>query len=80
MLTDQQITSQIEEALEDLRPYFYMHGGNIEFVRFEKGTVYVKLEGNCMGCPSSSFTLKLMVEESLKKEVPQVTEVVQLNQ
>ena len=72
------IVEQIEEVIEELRPYFYMHGGNIDFVKFEDGKVYVKLSGSCEGCPSSSYTLKLMVENSLKKEVPQVQEVVQV--
>jgi Fe-S cluster biogenesis protein NfuA len=78
MLSDAQIVEQIQEALEELRPYFYMHGGNIVFDSFKEGTVYVRLHGACEGCPASSYTLKLMVEESLKKEVPQVERVEEL--
>lgn len=78
MLTHDQILEQIEEAIEELRPYFYMHGGNIELVNFEDGKVFVKLSGSCEGCPASSYTLKLMVESALRKEVPQVKEVVEV--
>lgn len=75
MLSNEQITEQIEEVLESLEPYFMMHGGQITFDRFEEGVVYVKLSGNCGGCPSSSYTLKLLVESELKKEIPQVQTV-----
>ncbi len=78
MIDSKQILEQIEETIEELRPYFYMHGGNIDVVKFEDGKVFVKLSGSCEGCPSSNYTLKLMVENSLKKEVPQVTEVVEV--
>lgn len=72
MLTDEMITAQIKEVLDELRPQFLMHGGNIKLVNFEKGVVRVKLSGACDGCPSSNYTLKLLVENTLKKEVPQV--------
>ena len=78
MISEEEISIQIEEVLEELRPYFYMHGGNIIFVKYEDGKVYVRLQGACYGCFSSSYTLKLLVEDSLKKEVPQVKEVVEL--
>lgn len=80
-LTDQQIGEQIEDVLEQLRPYFMMHGGEITYDHFvrETGEVFVKLSGNCGGCPSSSYTLKLLVESELKKEVPQVQKVVELD-
>lgn len=77
-LTNEQICEQIEEVLEQLMPYFLMHGGNIALDRFEDGTVYVKLSGACGGCPSSSHTLKLLVEAELKKEVPQVEKVTEV--
>ncbi len=77
MLSTEKIVDQIQEALEELRPYFFMHGGNISFVKFEDGKVYVKLSGACSGCHSSSYTLKLLVEDTLKREVPQVQEVIE---
>lgn len=78
MLTIEAIASQIQEVLEQLQPYFLMHGGHITFLRFDPadGTLYVKLAGTCDGCPSSGYTLSLLVEAELKKEVPQVLRVV----
>ncbi len=78
MLTEENIVQQIEEVLETLKPYFYMHGGNIELVDYRDGTVYVHLEGACDGCPASNYTLTLMVESKLKEEVPQVKKVVEM--
>ena len=72
------IELQIEEVLELLRPQFFMHGGDIELRHYEDGNVYVKLEGNCDGCPASNYTLKLLVESTLKKEVPQVKKVIEV--
>jgi Fe-S cluster biogenesis protein NfuA len=74
-MTHEKIVEQINEVLDILRPQFWMHGGNIELVEFVDGVVRVKLHGACDGCPSSTYTLKLMVEAELKKEVPQVTSV-----
>jgi Fe-S cluster biogenesis protein NfuA len=78
MISNEAIVSQIEEVLEQLQPYFLMHGGHITFERFDPadGAVYVKLTGSCEGCPSSGYTLSLLVEAELKKEVPQVMRVV----
>lgn len=80
MLSNEEIVSQINEVLDMLRPNFLMHGGNIEFVKFEEGKVFVRLVGACDGCPSSVYTLKLLVEDTLKNEVPQVLEVVQIEE
>lgn len=79
MLTHEQIVSQIEEVIESLRPQLWMHGGNIEFVDFSEGTAFVQFSGACDGCPSSNYTLTLLVENTLKEEVPQVKKVVSLN-
>jgi Fe-S cluster biogenesis protein NfuA len=78
MITVDAIVSQIQEVLEQLQPYFLMHGGRITFECYEEstGTVHVALSGSCDGCPSSGYTLTLLVEAELKKEVPQVMRVV----
>jgi Fe-S cluster biogenesis protein NfuA len=75
-MTDQGIIQQIEEVLEQIRPNIQMDGGDIEFVRYEDGVVYVKLLGACVGCPASLYTLKLGVEEALKERLADVREVV----
>ena len=79
MLTHEQIEQQIKEVLEDIRPYFYLHGGDIKYVAYEQGKLYVTLCGACEGCTSASYTLKWYVEEAVKKEVPQVLEVIEVN-
>ena len=66
---------QIEQALAEIRPYIAMHAGNIEFVKFDGGTVYVKLLGACQGCPLSQLTLKAGVEELLRSRVSGVERV-----
>ncbi|MDD5043083.1 MAG: NifU family protein [Patescibacteria group bacterium] len=71
---------KILEALNVLRPTLEADGGDIEFVSFDKktGVVKVKLIGACQGCPLATVTLKNHVEKYLKKEVPEVKEVIQV--
>jgi len=66
----------VEKALNNVRPALQMDGGDVELVNYEDGVVYVKLLGACGGCPMSTMTLKLFIEERLKEEVPDVKEVV----
>ena len=75
-MSPERIAEQVEEVLEMLRPNFYMHGGNITLEKYHKGKAYVRLSGACDGCSASSYTLKLLVESTLRREVPQVKEVV----
>jgi Fe-S cluster biogenesis protein NfuA len=79
-MTDQEIQKQIEVVLEQIRPNIQMDGGDIEFVKFEDGVVYVKLKGACVGCPAASYTLKLGVEEALKEHIAEVRDVVALEE
>lgn len=72
-----EIEKKICEILDqDIRPAVAMDGGDISFDRFEDGTVFVHLQGSCAGCPSSTQTLKMGIEERLKKMIPEVQEVV----
>ncbi len=67
----------IETAIEKVRPSLQADGGDIELVSVdEDGKVTVKLTGACHGCPMSQMTLKQGVETFLKKEIPEITEVV----
>lgn len=66
---------EIEKALSEIRPYIATHLGDIEFVRFEQGTAYVKMLGTCTHCPLSEITLKAGVEGLLKERVPEVQRV-----
>src|SRR6266496_1732025 len=64
------IETRIARALVEVRPYLKSHGGNVELVRIEDGVAYLRLEGSCHGCPSSTITLKLAIEESIYKAAP----------
>jgi len=68
---------KVEAALKNIRPMLQADGGDIELVDVTKeGVVKVKLTGACGCCPMSQMTLKMAVEERLKKEVPGVKEVI----
>ncbi|UCD71947.1 MAG: NifU family protein [Syntrophobacterales bacterium] len=68
---------EIEKALETIRPALQADGGDIELVDVgEDGIVQVKLTGACGGCPMSQMTLKMGVEKTLKKIVPEVKNVI----
>jgi len=70
------IKDKVQKALEDVRPSLQADGGDIELVEVkEDGTVLVKLQGACAGCPMSQMTLKQGVEAYLKKQIPEVTTV-----
>ena len=69
------MTSEIQRVLAEIRPLIALHAGDIEFVRFENGVVYVKMLGSCHGCPLSALTLKAGVEELLKERVEGVERV-----
>ena len=73
-----ELFQKVEKALDLIRPGIQMDGGNIDLVDVElpAGKVIVQLSGNCVGCPSSVMTLKMGVEECIRAEVPQITEVV----
>jgi Fe-S cluster biogenesis protein NfuA len=69
--------AKVEAALNKIRPQLQMDGGDVELVGIEKdGVVKVRLKGACGGCPMSQMTLKMGIERILKKEVPEVKEVV----
>ncbi len=69
---------KIEKALDKIRPSLQADGGDVEFVGFDEkiGVVKVKLVGMCAHCPMSQITLKQGIEEEVKKEVPEVKEVI----
>ncbi len=70
---------EVEKALNELRPFLQADGGDLELVEVtEDGVVKVRLTGACGSCPFSQMTLKMGVEQALKKMVPSVKEVVAL--
>lgn len=68
---------KVEEALNKVRPYLQRDGGDVELVSVEEdGTVKVRLQGACGGCPMATQTLKNGIERVLKEEVKEVKEVI----
>ena len=70
------LVDQIKELLDTrVRPAVAQDGGDITFESFEDGIVYLHMQGACAGCPSSTMTLKMGIENLLRHYIPQVTEV-----
>ncbi len=67
---------KVEKAIAKIRPFLQRDGGDIQLVDVTDGIVKVKLTGACGSCPMSMMTLKMGVENELKKEIPEVKEVV----
>ena len=73
---DDEIVAQIKELLDTrVRPAVAQDGGDIVYHGFEDGVVYLHLQGACAGCPSSTVTLKMGIENLLKHYVPEVARV-----
>ena len=73
---DIEIVGQIKELLDSrVRPAVAQDGGDITFHGFEGGVVYLQMQGACAGCPSSTMTLKMGIENLLRHYIPEVTEV-----
>ena len=73
---DDPVVSQIKELIETrVRPAVAQDGGDITFESFESGIVYLTMRGACAGCPSSTATLKMGIENMLKHYIPEVVEV-----
>lgn len=66
---------KIKDLIEKIRPYLINDGGDLEFIKYEKNVVYIKLTGACEGCPMMDITLKDGIEELLKNEIPEIIEV-----
>ncbi|SMX31208.1 NifU family protein [Actibacterium lipolyticum] len=73
---DSDIVEQIKQLLDTrVRPAVAQDGGDITFHGFERGVVYLHMQGACAGCPSSTLTLKMGIENLLRHYIPEVLEV-----
>lgn len=73
---DAEIVNQIKELLDTrVRPAVAQDGGDITFHGFDRGIVYLHMQGACAGCPSSTLTLKMGIENLLRHFIPEVLEV-----
>lgn len=67
------LREKVEQALENIRPALQQDGGDLELIDVsDDGTVKIKLTGACGSCPMSQMTLKMGIEQRLRKEVPEV--------
>ena len=73
---DTEVVKQIKELIDQrVRPEVAMDGGDISFCSFEDGVVTLQMKGACAGCPSSTATLKMGIENMLRHYIPEVVEV-----
>lgn len=79
--TKEELRTDVENVLQVLRQGLAMHGGNVELVDVdpEVGSVSLRLQGACVGCPMSELTLRSGIEETLKEMVPEVKEVINMD-
>lgn len=67
---------RVQKAIDAVRPGLQADGGDVELIDVsDDGVVKVKLTGACRGCPMAQMTLKMGIEKIIKKEVPEVKEV-----
>ncbi len=69
------VETRVVGALAEVRPYLESHGGDVELVGVEGAVVHLRLAGSCSGCPSSTMTLKLAIEDAIHKAAPEVEAV-----
>ncbi len=79
-MTSEEIKSNVEKALDEIRPFLQSDGGDITLVSIDNdNSVKVRLEGNCIGCSVNQMTLKSGVEMTIKKYAPQIEEVINVS-
>lgn len=74
------IEQKIINVIDKIRPFLISDGGNIEFIKFEDGIVYIKLLGACSHCSMIDVTLKEGVESMLINEIPEVLGVIKVDE
>ena len=70
------LEGRVLQALDEVRPYLESHGGNVELRAVDGSAVHLRLEGSCSGCPSSAMTLKLAIENAIRKAAPEIEDVI----
>lgn len=69
------VAERVRDALGEVRPYLESHGGDVELLDVSDGVVRLRLQGSCSGCPSSTMTLKLAIEDAIAKLAPEIESV-----
>ncbi len=68
----------VEQVLDEMRPYLMADGGNVELVEIDGPIVKLRLQGACGSCPSSTMTLRMGIERRLREMIPEIAEVEQV--
>ena len=78
-ITDRELLSKIEDALDEIRPYLEADEGDIKLIEVtDDMVVKVKLMGACSSCNVSMMTMKSGVEQAIKRAVPDIKEVIDI--
>ena len=78
-MTSEELRTNVEKALDEIRPFLQSDGGDISLISIEDdNSVKVRLEGNCVGCTVNQMTLKSGVEMTIKKHAPQIQKVINI--
>jgi len=79
--SQQDVRLRVQAVIDWLRPFIQADGGDVELVDLsEEGVVRVRLHGACVGCPSSELTLRRGIEQNIRNKVPEVTQVISLDE
>lgn len=73
-----EVEQKIVDVINKIRPFLISDGGDIEYIKFEDGIVYVRLLGHCSNCSIMDVTLKDGIEVALINEIPEVIEVINI--
>lgn len=79
MINVNKIEKKIETIINKLRPFLINDGGNIEFIKFENGIVYIRMMGACANCQMLDFTLHDGIAAAIMNEIPEVKNVINLD-
>ncbi len=70
------LRTRVQQALDHVRPYLGSHAGGIDYLGLDDaGVAHLRLEGSCDGCPSSSVTVKLAIEQAVLDAAPEIDRV-----
>lgn len=67
---------KIIEVINNIKPYLNMEGGDIEYIKYEDGYVYIKLTGACQNCEYQDITIYDGIENMIKEEIPDIKGVI----
>ncbi len=79
MKENDEVVTKIISVIDKIRPFLINDGGNLEFVKYEDNIVYVRMMGACADCAMIDLTLKDGIEEFITSEIPEVKEVINID-